>query len=153
MPNNAPSIEAPAPETPAGKFLGSETVTEGIRIRVAPSYLTAQSDPAQGKYLFAYHITIANEGGQRAKLKNRHWLIVDADGQRHEVKGPGVVGQYPELATGEKFEYSSFCPLETPWGTMEGSYEMERDDGTTFQALVARFYLVSGAAGKRSPGR
>ena len=150
-----------APEAPA-KFHGSETVTDGVRIRVVPSYLAAQSEPAQGKYLFAYHITISNEGEKRAKLKNRYWLIVDAQGQRHEVKGPGVVGQFPDLATGEKFEYSSFCPLETQWGTMEGSYEMEREDGSTFNAMVTRFYLVStgvpssvsngvssGASGKR----
>ncbi|MBL9121864.1 MAG: Co2+/Mg2+ efflux protein ApaG [Phycisphaerae bacterium] len=144
MTNPATTAVAPptAPASPA-KFLGSETVTDGVRIRVAPSYLSAQSDPAQGKYLFAYHITITNDGDRRATLRSRHWLIVDANGQRHEVKGPGVVGQFPELATGEKFEYSSFCPLETPWGTMEGSYEMERDDGSVFQALVSRFYLVS----------
>lgn len=144
MTNPATTAVAPpiAPASPA-KFLGSETVTDGVRIRVAPSYLSAQSDPAQGKYLFAYHITITNDGERRATLRSRHWLIVDANGQRHEVKGPGVVGQFPELATGEKFEYSSFCPLETPWGTMEGSYEMERDDGSVFQALVSRFYLVS----------
>lgn len=127
-----------------GKFLGSETVTEGIRIRVTPSYLSAQSDPAQGKYLFAYHITIVNEGERKLKLRSRHWIIVDANGERHEVKGPGVVGQFPELGSGEKFEYSSFCPLETPWGTMEGTYEMERDDTSTFDAIVGRFYLVSG---------
>jgi ApaG protein len=143
MTNQAAStVTAPPVETP-NKFLGSETVTEGVRIRVTPSYLAVQSDPAQGKYLFAYHITITNEGPLRAKLRNRHWLIVDADGDRHEVKGPGIVGQFPELATGEKFEYSSFCPLETPWGTMEGSYEMERDDGSVFNAVVSRFYLVS----------
>lgn len=143
MTNSAPTTASAGLES-SSKFLGSETTTDGVRIRVAPSYLSAQSDPAQGKYLFAYHITIANEGEQRAKLKSRHWLIVDADGERHEVKGPGVVGQFPELAPGEKFEYSSFCPLETPWGTMEGTYEMERDDGSVFSAIVGRFYLVSG---------
>lgn len=143
MTNSAPTTASAGLES-SSKFLGSETTTDGVRIRVAPSYLSAQSDPAQGKYLFAYHITIANEGEQRAKLKSRHWLIVDADGERHEVKGPGVVGQFPELAPGEKFEYSSFCPLETPWGTMEGTYEMERDDGSVFNAIVGRFYLVSG---------
>jgi ApaG protein len=125
------------------KFHGSETTTEGVRVRVVPSYLAVQSDPAQGKYLFAYHITITNDGATKTKLRSRHWLIVDADGERHEVKGPGVVGQFPELGPGEKFEYSSFCPLETPWGTMEGTYEMERDDGSVFNAIVSRFYLVS----------
>jgi ApaG protein len=138
------SVSAPQAPHETSKFLGSETVTEDVRIRVVPSYLAAQSDPRQGKYLFAYHITLTNEGDRRAKLRNRYWLILDAEGQRHEVKGPGVVGQFPELAKGERFEYSSFCPLETPWGTMEGSYEMERDDGAIFHAAVGRFYLVSG---------
>jgi ApaG protein len=132
----------PAPT--ATKPLGSDTVTDGVRVRVVPQYLRKQSDPTQGKFLFAYQITIANEGTQRARLKSRHWSIVDADGERHEVKGPGVVGQFPDLAPGEQFEYSSFCPLETPWGTMEGTYTMEREDGTPFDVRVGRFYLVSG---------
>jgi ApaG protein len=62
------------------------------------------------------------------------------------VNGPGVVGQFPTLEAGQRFEYPSFCPLETSWGTMEGSYRMERDDGTAFEVLIGRFYLV-GAAG------
>ncbi len=121
---------------------GSETVTEGIRVRVVPSYLAAQSDPNQGKFLFTYHITIVNEGTARSQLRARHWVIVDADSERHEVHGPGVVGQTPLLGPGDRFEYSSFCPLGTPWGTMEGSYEFEREDGTTFHAHIGRFYLV-----------
>lgn len=121
---------------------GSDTLTEGIRVRVVPSYVSAQSDPSQGKYLFTYQITIANEGRLRARLRSRRWLIVDADGEQHEVRGPGVVGQTPDLGPGEQFEYSSFCPLGTPWGTMEGTYEFEREDGSVVDVLVGRFYLV-----------
>ncbi|MFO0827580.1 MAG: Co2+/Mg2+ efflux protein ApaG [Phycisphaerales bacterium] len=123
---------------------GSEALTEGIRVTAAPMYLSAQSDPSSNKFVFSYDITIANEGDRRAKLVTRHWEIVDANGERHDVHGPGVVGQTPDIAPGERFEYSSFCPLTTPWGTMEGTYEFEREDGSTFQAIVARFYLVSG---------
>lgn len=122
---------------------GSDTVTDSIRVRVTPSYLSAQSDPSQGKFLFAYDIHIRNEGSDRARLRSRQWLIVDADGERHEVRGPGVVGQFPDLGPGESFEYSSYCPLATSWGTMEGSYEFEREDGSLFHVSIGRFYLVS----------
>jgi ApaG protein len=128
------------------KSHGSDTMTDGVRVQVQPNYLSAQSDPRQRKFLFAYKIVISNESDRRVTLKNRHWIIVDADGERHEVKGPGVVGQFPTLAPGEKFDYSSFCPLNTPWGTMEGIYDIERDDGTMISAAVGRFYLVSGLA-------
>lgn len=122
---------------------GSDTVTDSIRVRVTPSYLAAQSDPSQGKFLFAYDIHIRNEGHERARLRSRRWLIVDSDGERHEVRGPGVVGQFPDLGPGESFEYSSYCPLATSWGTMEGTYEFERENGTLFEVAVGRFYLVS----------
>ncbi len=122
---------------------GSETVTEGIRVTVTPSYLAAKSDPSAGKYLFAYSIVIVNEGDRRAKLTKRHWTIVDADGEKNDVRGAGVIGQTPELGPGERFEYSSFCPITTPWGTMEGTFECERDDGTTLSVKVGRFFLVA----------
>jgi ApaG protein len=84
---------------------------------------------------------ISNEGDQPARLLRRHWLIIDADGHREEVRGPGVVGETPRLEPGKAFKYQSFCPLKTRWGTMEGSYTMQRDDGSTFEASIARFYL------------
>ncbi len=130
------------PASAPAKSHGSDTTTEGVRVVVTPNYLAAQSDAKQGKFLFAYHIVITNESERVLKLKGRNWLIVDADGERHEVKGPGVVGQFPTLGPSEKFEYSSFCPLETPWGTMEGIYEMEREDGSPLNVAVSRFYLV-----------
>jgi ApaG protein len=128
-----------------GRPASSDTVTEGIRVQAAAQYLEGESEPDQRQYLFAYRIRVRNEGTRRARLKSRHWIIVDADNHREDVRGPGVVGKTPLLAPGESFEYSSGCPLRTPWGTMEGSYTMERDDGTSFEAAVGRFFLVSSA--------
>lgn len=121
---------------------GSDSSAQGISIRVQPTYLPSHSDPARGRYIFAYHVTIANEGTERAKLRSRSWTIVDADGTGHDVRGEGVVGRQPDLAPQERFEYSSFCPLPTPWGTMEGAYTFERADGSRFEVQVRRFYLV-----------
>jgi len=140
------SATATATAAPVAPKHGSDTVTAGIRVRVEPSFLPQQSNPKQGKWLFGYRVSIVNESETRVRLRNRHWTIVDADGKRHEVNGPGVVGQFPTLEPGQRFEYPSFCPLETSWGTMEGFYRMERDDGTAFDVQIARFYLV-GAAG------
>lgn len=123
--------------------LGSEAVTDGVRVRVRPEFLPQHSDPDAGRWVFAYHITIANEGAEPARLLTRRWVIVDADGERNIVEGDGVVGAQPELLAGESFDYSSFCPLATPWGTMEGAYGMARPDGRRFEARVARFYLAA----------
>ena len=121
---------------------GSECETDGIRVTVQPRYLPSHSDPATDRYLFNYHIVIQNNGSGTVRLRSRRWVIVDADGERHEVQGMGVVGHNPVLAPGEKFEYSSFTPLQTQWGTMEGCYIMQREDGSTFDVHVRRFYLV-----------
>lgn len=120
----------------------SESVTDGIRIRAAAQFLPQESDPAAGRYLFAYQITIRNEGERTARLLSRHWIILDSEGRRDEVRGKGVVGDFPKLAPGESYSYMSYCPLGTPWGTMEGSYRFERDDGSTFDASIGRFFLV-----------
>jgi len=121
---------------------GSDTVTGGIRVTVRPTYMALQSSPEDKRFLFSYAVTIRNEGAARVRLATRHWRIVDADGEERVVEGPGVIGQHPELAPGDSFEYSSFCPLLTPWGTMEGHFTFERE-GTRFDAQVGRFYLVS----------
>lgn len=130
---------------PAGKYrnLGSETITEGIRIAVQPRYVPEQSDPDSGQWFFAYRIEIRNLSDATATLRTRHWMITDADGERRDVEGEGVVGEQPRLEPGQSFTYESFCPLATPWGTMEGSYTFERDDFTTFKARIDRFFLVS----------
>jgi ApaG protein len=123
----------------------SETVTQGIRILVEPEYVPEQSTPEADKYLFAYKVTITNEGDQWAKLLTRHWVIINADGDDEIVEGPGVVGYTPDLAPGESFEYTSFCTLDTKWGTMEGYYNFIREDGSSFEAGISRFYLYDPA--------
>jgi ApaG protein len=124
----------------------SDTITAGIRVQAAARYLPEQSDPEHDRFTFTYRVVISNEGSRRAKLQSRHWLIIDAEGHREEVRGPGVVGEFPDLAPGERFEYTSGCPLATSWGTMEGSYQMEREDGAAFDAAIGRFFLVSATA-------
>jgi ApaG protein len=120
----------------------SETVTRGVRIRVAPRYVPDQSDPLNGQYLFAYHVTIRNEGEVTVKLLSRHWVITSGEGRVEEVRGPGVVGYQPELKPGEEFQYTSACPLNTPVGTMHGSFQMITDSGESFDALIAPFRLA-----------
>jgi ApaG protein len=123
----------------------SDKTTRGIRVQAAAQYMPDESDPQAGRFLYAYRIRIVNEGTQRARLRSRHWIILDADNRREEVRGAGVVGKQPDLAPGESFEYLSNCPLKTRWGTMEGSYTFERDDGTRFQTKIGRFFLVPSA--------
>jgi len=120
----------------------SDTTTHGVRVGAAAFYLPEQSDPAEDKYLFGYTIVVANQGDVPVQLVSRHWIIIDAEGEREEVKGPGVVGQTPRLEPGQAFKYQSFCPLRTPWGTMEGTYQMRRDEGTMFDVQIGRFFLA-----------
>lgn len=127
-----------------GSEHGSEATTQGVRVRAEPRYLKERSDPAVGKFLFGYRITIVNESGHPIRVEGRRWRIVDADGTAHEVEGLGIVGRQPEIPSGERFEYSSYAPLATPWGTMEGGYRVIPEDGEAFEAKVERFYLVSG---------
>ncbi len=129
-------------------LLGSVTVTEGIRIEVRPEYLPEYSDPDKDKFFYGYHIQISNEGDRWARLLTRHWIIINADGDRQDVEGEGVIGEQPELHPGDVHEYASLCPIDTDWGTMEGSYTMIRDDEEEFKAEISRFYL---AVPKESP--
>lgn len=108
---------------------------------VRSSYLPQQSDPEQGQYAFAYTITIRNSGQVSAQLIARHWIITDSENQVQEVKGLGVVGHQPLLASGEQFEYTSWVVLPTPVGTMRGEFLCVADDGTPFEAPVAEFAL------------
>ncbi|MGE0456014.1 MAG: Co2+/Mg2+ efflux protein ApaG [Vicinamibacteria bacterium] len=118
----------------------SDTTTNGIRIQVEPTYLPDRSGP--GRYLFAYHVRVSNLGDRKAQLVSRRWVILDADGNVETVEGPGVVGQQPVLEPGQSFEYSSFCPLPTPFGSMHGSYRMVLPDGDSFDAEIAPFHLA-----------
>jgi ApaG protein len=120
----------------------SEAITRGIRIRVESVYVLERSAPEHSHWFFTYHVTISNEGDEPAQLVSRHWIITDANGQVEEVKGPGVVGEQPRLAPGETFEYTSACPLPTPFGTMHGTYQMVTDDGEHFDAQIAPFSLA-----------
>ncbi len=128
----------------------STRVTAGISITAAAHYLAHESLPEEKQYVFAYKIVIENHGDTAAKLLERHWIILDADNSRDDVEGPGVVGETPRLAPGEKFEYMSGCQLPTPWGTMEGTYLFQRDDGSQFRAHIGRFFLVAPQLLKKS---
>ena len=108
-----------------------------IRIQVATRYIDEQSEPELDRYVFAYTITISNDGGVAAKLISRHWIITDANGKVQEVSGDGVVGEQPHLQPGEEFQYSSGAVLDTPVGAMQGLYRMETDDGVNFDAPIA----------------
>jgi ApaG protein len=113
-----------------------------IRIDVLTNYLKDQSDPGDDKYVFSYTITIRNEGAVPAKLLKRHWVITDANGKVQEVRGDGVVGEQPYIKPGQGFRYSSGAVLETPVGTMQGSYQMVADGGQTFDAPIPTFRLA-----------
>lgn len=125
----------PAPATT------SVAITDGIRVTVVSKYVAEQSAPRAGRYVWAYTIRIANEGTRGAQLLTRHWIIADAHGKIEEVRGPGVVGEQPHLDPGESFQYTSGCMLVTARGTMRGTYQMVRDDGSSFDAEIATFAL------------
>ncbi|MEJ0100887.1 MAG: Co2+/Mg2+ efflux protein ApaG [Pseudomonadota bacterium] len=117
-------------------------MTSNIRVSVETSYLPEQSDPGGERYVFSYTITIKNDGSEAAKLLRRHWVITDANGKVQEVRGDGVVGEQPHLAPGQGFRYSSGAILETPVGTMQGSYQMVTDEGRNFDAPIKPFRLA-----------
>lgn len=118
----------------------STAITQGIRVTVKSRFLSDQS--GGGKFAFAYTVRIENIGAVTAQLKARHWIITDGNGKREEVKGDGVVGNQPVLKPGEKFEYTSGAVLQTPHGSMHGSYRMVCEDGRQFDAAIAAFPLM-----------
>lgn len=122
---------------------GSDTVTDGMRVRVWPRFIESHSDTNTGRWVFEYSIRIDNTSARPLTLLSRQWLIIDGDGERHEVLGEGVVGKQPRIEPGEGFEYASFCPLPTHWGTMEGAFRFIDDDGNEQTVAVDRFFLVS----------
>ena len=122
----------------------SDATTHGIRVGAAAFYLPDESDPASSQWVFGYNIVIANNSETRVQLLRRHWRIIDGDGAEHHVDGEGVIGQQPALEPGQAFKYASFCPLPTPWGTMEGHYVFHADDAwETFEVEIARFWLTT----------
>lgn len=149
---------------------GSDTMTSGVRVQVEPRYMAEHSEPGgddsdgislaagdddesgEGRYVFSYRVRVTNGSDDVVTLLDRHWVITDAEGDVNEVRGPGVVGHRPRLRPGQSFEYESFCPLPTRWGTMEGTYRFQRDPveagpGDLFDVVVGRFYLVAEETG------
>jgi ApaG protein len=120
----------------------SSAVTQGILVTVESAFLPEQSLPQRQRFAFAYTVRIENAGIAAAQLRSRHWVIVDGNGERQEVRGEGVVGEQPLLRPGESFEYTSGCLLKTPHGAMSGTYRMERETGEVFDAEIAPFSLT-----------
>jgi len=117
----------------------SEATTQGIRVQVESRFSAENSRPEQ--WFFLYTVRISNQGSETVQLTSRHWIIRDANDQIEEVKGPGVVGDQPVLEPGDSYEYTSGCPLPTPFGSMQGSYQMVTAGGEHFDAEIAEFVL------------
>ncbi len=118
-----------------------EAETSGVAVRVRPQYLPDQSEPEERRWVWAYHIEVENRGDVTVQLLARHWKITDASGHLEEVKGLGVIGKQPVLKPGERFEYTSGCPLPTPSGVMVGSYRMASAEHGQFDAEIPAFSL------------
>jgi ApaG protein len=120
----------------------SDTTTRGIRIRVRSEFIPERSSRRDSSYLFQYHVRIDNVGSVTAQLVSRDWIITNADGEVDRVKGAGVIGEQPVLPPGGSFEYTSYCPLKTAVGSMQGSYQMVTPEGEQFDAVIAPFTLA-----------
>ena len=118
-------------------------VTRGIAVRVAVSFLVEQSDPSSNRWFWSYHVRIENGSERAVQLLSRSWRIVDGRGTVHEVHGEGVVGEMPLIAPGASFDYVSGCPLDTPSGSMSGSYHMVDEDGESFDISIPKFALLA----------
>jgi ApaG protein len=124
----------------------SDTTTRGVRVQVQAAYVPERSSPREGHYFFAYRIRVSNVGDDTVQLVSRHWVITDGNGQVEHVRGPGVVGEQPVLEPGQSFEYTSFCPLPTPIGSMHGTYQMATTSGPPFDAEIGPFPLAMPSA-------
>jgi ApaG protein len=118
-----------------------EAETDGIVVRVRPSYLAGQSDPEGGRWVWAYQVEIVNLSGVPVQLTARRWVITDALGHMEEVRGAGVVGEQPTIQPGDSYSYASGCPLGTASGSMVGGYSMTDDAGRTFAVAIPAFSL------------
>lgn len=115
-------------------------LTQNIEIRANPKFLPEPSKQHRA-YIFAYEIELINHGSEHVQLLSRHWIIRDGNGQSHEVTGDGVIGEQPVIAPGTSYRYSSYCPLPTRTGNMRGTYRMQREDGSSFDAEIPLFFL------------
>ena len=120
-----------------------ERITHGVKIIVRPQYLDGQSNPDEGHFVWAYTITIENHGREAFILRTRYWKITDGNGQVQEVRGPGVVGEQPNLEPGDSYSYTSGCPLKTSSGFMVGAYQMQKGNGEFFNVEIPAFSLDS----------
>lgn len=135
-------LEGTTPSVVARTGRTTATTTRGIRIEVRSEFLPERSSAREGSYLFQYHVRISNVGSETAQLISREWIITNADGEVERVKGPGVVGEQPVLPPGGSFDYTSYCPLKTPVGSMQGAYQMVTANGERFDAMIAPFTLA-----------
>lgn len=126
-----------------------EAETLGVVVRVRPAFLAGQSDPAAGRWVWAYQVEIENRRPDTVQLLARHWIITDGHGRVEEVRGPGVIGEQPVLEPGARHSYASGCPLPTPTGMMVGSYTFVDGDGAPFEAAIPAFSLDTPAARAR----
>ena len=129
----------------------SHSFSGGVLIEAFPQYLPDYSNPSEHSFYFTYRIKITNKEHELVKLVSRHWVIINGNGEQEEVKGHGVVGKNPVLKKDEFFEYSSYCPLDTEWGTMEGTYVFEDGDGNIFESKIGRFYLTNVSENRAAP--
>jgi ApaG protein len=120
----------------------SDATTRGVRVQVQSAYVPDRSSPRESHYFFAYRVRISNTGQETVQLVSRRWVITDGNGNVEHVQGPGVVGEQPVLAPGESFEYTSFCPLPTPIGSMHGTYQMVTTTQARFDVEIAPFSLA-----------
>ena len=120
----------------------SDVTARGIRVGVESFHIPERSRPDQDYYFFAYQVTISNLGSETAQLLSRRWIITNAEGRVETVQGPGVVGKQPVLKPGDSFQYTSFCPLDTPVGSMHGGYRMITDDEEEFEVRIDPFTLA-----------
>lgn len=121
----------------------SDVHTCGVRVQMRPQFAQDRSHPSLGDYLFSYEVIITNESQETVQLLSRKWRIINAHGDCQEIEGPGVVGETPILAPGEQFTYSSYCPLDTYWGTMEGVFIMKTLSEQIFEVEIGRCYMVA----------
>lgn len=122
--------------------MSSPVVLDSILVQAEVTLDPQHTRAEVGQWVYRYRITIENRGEETVTLQRRMWRISDANGHVEVVEGPGVVGEYPRLAAGERFQYESWCPLRTPWGSMDGHYTFETEDGTEVWALIPAFTLI-----------
>ena len=115
--------------------------THDVQVEVVPEFIPGESSPEERQFVFAYRVSITNQGTVPTQLLSRHWIITDGHGKVREVEGSGVIGEQPRLEPGQTFTYSSFCPLTTPTGNMRGTYQMKDDRGRTYDVRIPLFFL------------